>query len=54
MPTYDDYTVPYRDITPLIRAWERELSRKGWQGSPRKMCEVARRKAIRNQQPPKR
>jgi len=50
MPTHDVYRT--RNLSPLIRAWERELTRRGWHGSPRKMHEVAYRKAARNQQPP--
>ena len=43
-----------RNLSPLIRAWERELTLRGWHGSPYKMRAVACRKARRNQQPPKR
>ena len=49
MPTFG-YTA-YRNLSPLIRAWERELTRRGWHGSPYKMHAVAYEKARRGKRP---
>ena len=47
-----DYEMSGRNISPLIRAWECELKRRGWNGSPFKMQHVAYEKALRGKKPP--
>lgn len=49
MPGHGHYGT--RNISPLIREWERALRRRGWVGSSWKLYQVAGRKARKGQRP---